>query len=265
MHNQETSMRMQQENESVVSRRRKHKAIRSASRFAFLPLLFCSLLVAGLSARGQDSPKYQDEIAKNKSGFLGDNYSKLQPDPKNDNLLVYWGNENALKSSNKFELVPVVVYLLPEAQQRGIDPEQLSKLAQYFTKSVKDELSKSGTYQIVTAPGPSVLVLRLAITNLEPNGGMQNAAVKGAATAASTAVAPGASMVVPRISVGKVSIEGELVDSVSGNVIVAFMSSRQGRRYFSGLKAYQKWGDVEAAFRAWAKNFRLRLDAAHES
>ncbi len=56
-----------------------------------------------------------------------------------------------------------------------------------------------------------------------------------------------------------------MVDSVSGDVMVAFMSSKSGRRYFSGLKAYEKWGDIDAAFSSWAKNFRERLDKAHES
>ena len=89
--------------------------------------------------------------------------------------------------------------------------------------------------------------------------------MKGAATAASVAVAPGASLFVPRLSVGKVAIEAEMVDSVSGDVMVALTTSKSGRRYFAGLKGYKEWGDVDAAFRAWAKNFRARLDKAHES
>jgi hypothetical protein len=72
-------------------------------------------------------------------------------------------------------------------------------------------------------------------------------------------------LLIPRLSVGKVAIEGEVVDSTSGDVMVAFMTSKSGRRYFSGLKAYGKWGDIDAAFRAWAKNLRERLDKAHES
>jgi hypothetical protein len=234
------------------------------SKCVCLSLLASSLLLIALTSQAQDSAKVQEKISKYSSGFLSD-YSKLQPDPKNDDLLVYWDNPEALKNSSKFILDPVVVYLLPEAQKRGIDPEDLAKLTQYFTKAITDELNGSGRYEVVTTPGPGVIVLKLAITNVEPNGGKTNAAVKGAAMAASTAVAPGASMVVPRVSVGRVAIEGEMVDSVSGAQMVEFMTSKSGRRYFSGLKAYQKWGDIEAAFRAWAKNFRERLDKAHEA
>jgi len=261
MHKQHPSRRMLQNIDRVAPQRQNCPVTlgTSLSQLICLSLLASSLLLIGLTTQAQDSSKEQG------SGFLGVYYSKLQPDPKNPDLLTYWKNKDVLKNSSKFILDPVIVYLLPEAQQRGIDPEQLAKLAQYFTQAIRDELTKSGRYELVTEAGLGVMVLRIAITNVEPAGGKENAALKGAETAASAAVAPGASMLAPRLSVGKVSIEGEMVDSVSGEVMVAFMSSKEGRRFFSGLKAYEKWGDIDAAFRSWAKNFRERLDKAHQS
>jgi len=266
MHYQHLSRRMLQNIEPVSPKQQNCLITRltSLSQFIYLSVLASSLLLIGPIAQGQDSPDQQDQLSNRQSGFLSD-YSKLQPDPKNANLLVYWKDPGVLKNSHQFILSPVTVYLLPQAEQRGIDPEQLAKLARNFTEAIRDELAKSGRYEIVTKPGPGVMVLRIAITNLEPTGGKKNAAVKGAATAASVAVAPGASILVPRFSVGKVAIEGEVVDSASGEVEAAFMTSKSGRRFFSGLKAYQSWGDINAAFRSWAKNFREELDEAHES
>jgi hypothetical protein len=250
-------------NQHLSSRIRKSNNIWRMSRIVTLSLVATSLLI-GLTTQAQDMSKQDDQLLSQQSGFLGDLYPKLQPDPQNSDLLTYWKNSDVLKDSNKFILDPVIVYLIPQAQQRGIDPEQLAKLTQYFTKAISSEL-KSGHYKLVTEPGPGVMVLRVAITNVDPNGGGENAAVKGAEVAATHAVAPGVALLVPRLSVGKVSIEGELVDSVSGDVMVAFMTSKSGRRMFSGLKAYEKWGDIDAAFRAWAKSFRERLDKAHQS
>jgi hypothetical protein len=236
----------------------------SLPQFICLSVVASLLLLIGPTTHGQDASNQEDQLSSRQSGFLSD-YSKLQPDPKNGNLLVYWKDPDILKKSHQFILNPVIVYLLPRAEERGIDPEQLDKLARTFTDALRDELTKSGHYEIVTKPGPGVMVLRLAITNVEPTGAKKNAAVKGAATAASVAVAPGASLLVPRLSVGKVAIEGEMVDSVSGEVEAAFMTSKSGRRFFSGLKAYQSWGDINAAFRSWAKSFRQELDEAHQS
>jgi hypothetical protein len=237
----------------------------SFSQFICLNVLASSLLLMGLTTtRAQDLSKKQGQILSRQSGFLTD-YARLQPDPKNPDLLIYWKNKDLLKTANKFIVDQVIVYLLPQADQRGIDPADLDKLAQTFTQAIKDELTGSGHYEVVTEPGPGVLELQVALTNVEPTAGKKNAAIKGAATAASIAVAPGASLAVPRLSVGKVAIEGQALDSASGQIEVEFMTSKAGRRYFSGLKQYQTWGDINAAFKSWAKNFRQRLDKAHES
>jgi hypothetical protein len=56
-----------------------------------------------------------------------------------------------------------------------------------------------------------------------------------------------------------------MLDSVSGERMVAFVTGKSGRRWFSGFNAYKKWADIEAAFRFWAKDFRQRLDQANKS
>ena len=266
MHNQQTTSTMVTGNGRVSPRSQSCRAIRAKllSRLAYLSLLTICVLVIGLAVRAQDSAKQQAPDSREVSGFLGD-YSALVPDAKNGDLLLYEKDAHVLSKYNKFIIDPVTIYLLPVARDRGIDADDLERLATYFRKAVIDELEKSGRYQIVTDPGPDVLELNVAITNVEPTGGKKNAAMKGATTAASVATVPGIGMAVPRLSVGKVSIEGEMLDSVSGDRMVAFVTSKGGRRWFSGLKAFKKWGDIEAAFRSWAKNFRERLDEVHGS
>jgi hypothetical protein len=237
----------------------------SAHRIQALTLLAGLLLLVGSPAESQEPSKKQDKLLTHESGFLGDDtYAKLQPDPGNSDWLTYFKNPGVLKRSDTFVLDPVKVFFVPEVQQRDINPADQAKLADYFTKAIRDEL-QAGRYNLVTEPGPGVKVLRFAITNVEPNGGKTNAAVAGTTAVATHAIAPGVGELVPRLKVGRVSIEAEMVDSASGEVEMAFMTSKSGRRFFSGLKAFQKWGDIDAAFRSWAKNFRHRLDQAHAS
>jgi hypothetical protein len=188
---------------------------RPLSQLALLGLLTIWVILFGFTARAQDSAKPQAADSEKASGFLGD-YSGLAPDPKNGDLLVYEKDPNVLKKYNKFIFDPITIYLLPEARDRGIDADDLERLAKYFHDAVTDELTKSGRYQIVTTPGPDVLELNVAITNVEPNGGKKNAAVKGGAVAVSAATVPGIGLAVPRLSVGRVNIEGEMLDSTSG-------------------------------------------------
>ena len=245
-------------NDSVADQSQSHLLTPATGhwRFALLSLFATCLFLAALALRAQESRPV--------SGFLGD-YSGLAPDPKNGDLLVYEKDPNVLKKCNKFIFDPITIYLLPEARDRGIDPDDLERLAQYFHDAVTDELKKSGRCEIVTTPGPDVLELNVAITNVEPNAGKKNAALKGGAAAVSAATVPGIGLAVPRLSVGKVSIEGEMLDSASGGRQAAFVTGKGGRRWFSGLSGFKKWSDIEAAFRAWAKNFRERLDEAHGS
>ena len=232
-------------------------------RFAGVGLVAGSLL-AGVTAGAQETTKQQDKLYNAESGFLGDSYSKLQPDPGNGDWLTYFKAADVLKNSDTFLLEPVKVYLVPEAEQREIDPAQLDKLSEYFTKAISDDLT-AGHYKLVTEPGPGVMKLRFAITNVQSNGNKKNMVATGAADVALYGTTPpGTTLLMPRLTVGRVSIEGEMVDSQSDEVQMAFMTSKSGRRFFSGLKAYQKWGDIDAAFKGWAKNFRKRLDKAHQ-
>src|SRR5271156_2576006 len=77
---------------------------------AFLSLLTICVLVVGLSVRAQDpsnqqqsqdSMKQQASDSREVSGFLGD-YSKLIPDAKNGDLLLYEKDVNALRKYDKF-------------------------------------------------------------------------------------------------------------------------------------------------------------------
>jgi hypothetical protein len=237
----------------------------SPRRLQALTLLAAGLLLAGIPLHSQEPSKKQEKLLTQESGFLGDNiYSKLQPDPGSSDWLTYFKNPDVLKKSDTFVVDPVKVFFVPEVQQRDINPADQAKLEDYFTKAIRDAL-QAGHYNLVTEPAPGVKLLRFAITNVEPNGGKTNAAVTGTTAVATHAIAPGVGELVPRLKVGKVSIEGEMVDSASGELEMAFMTSKTGRRFFSGLKAFQKWGDIDAAFRSWAKNFRHRLDQAHAS
>src|SRR5271168_3693839 len=68
--------------------------------FACLSMVAVFLLLFGLNSQAQDSAQEQAKIASQESGFLGDNYSKLQPDAKNSDLLIYWRTPDVLQDSS---------------------------------------------------------------------------------------------------------------------------------------------------------------------
>lgn len=239
-----------------------NKTINAAwTRRHFFAGLTAAGVAGGLTWNGEIAWLQQAVDERPVSGFLGD-YSKLVPVPNNGDLLFYEKEPGILKNYHKFIFDPVNIYLLPESRAHAIDADDLYRLAEFFRQTVVDELKQS-KYEFVDDPGPGVLELNVAITDVSPTAGTRNAVVKGAATTASLMTVPGLSLAVPRFSVGRVSIEGEMLDSVSGERVMAFMTSKGGRRWFSGLNRFRTWGDIERAFRTWARNFRERMDAAH--
>jgi hypothetical protein len=229
---------------------------------AGLGLLAGSLLM-GMTVQAATVTKHQAKLYQHESGFLGPTYAKLHPDPGNGDWLIYFRTHEVMRQSRTFWVNPVRVYLLREARRREIPPAELHKLSEDFTKAIKDELAEGG-YRLASGPGPGVMELRFAITNVQPNGNKRNMVATGAEEAVMYGATPlGTGMLIPRLSVGRVSIEGEMVDSTSGDVEMAFMTQKSGRRFFRGLRAFEKWGDIDAAFKGWAKNFRKRLDKAH--
>jgi hypothetical protein len=125
---------------------------------AFLSLLAVCVFVIGFTVRAQEAAQKRAPDSREVTGFLGD-YSSLAPDPKNGDLLLYEKDRSVLKQYNKFIFDPITIFLLPAAEDRGIDPDDLERLAQRFHDAVTDELTKSGRYEIVTSPGQAFFVV----------------------------------------------------------------------------------------------------------
>jgi hypothetical protein len=97
MHSQESSRRIQQNIDCITRQPQKSRIERGTSlrKFIYPSLLAGSMLLVGFTALatlGQDLSKQQSQILSQQSGFLS-NYSELQPDPKNPDLLIYWKNK----------------------------------------------------------------------------------------------------------------------------------------------------------------------------
>lgn len=97
------------------------------------------------------------------SGFLMD-YSRLAPSERGTGVLVWVDPDVDWSVYSKIMFDPVVIALTPEAEQRDLDPEDLRhharKLQRKFENGVADR------YAIVEVPGPGVLRIRLALTDV---------------------------------------------------------------------------------------------------
>lgn len=201
------------------------------------------LVLAGCAASGMKDVR--------QSGFLGD-YSQLKPGADDQAALVYFKPGVDFKGYDKLMFERVVVLLSSEAESQQVDPAILKEMTDYYQNSLFEAVKND--YQIVDTPGPGVMRVRVAITELHPSSPVSNTlstivpvgiVVAGATKAVSD----------ENLGTGEAGTEFELLDAVSGERLAAAVDRRQGGKgVFRG-----KWDDTKDAFDYWAKRFSMRL------
>jgi len=184
--------------------------------------------------------------------FLGSGI-ELHSVPGNSSLREWSSHPGALRDYHAFLFDPVVVSLETGAANNQGSTEELRELSAHVRTAFTEELARGG-YSIVDTPGPGVLRVRAALTQLMPIDPAKNVAAKVVGTVI------GVGLFLPTVDIGGAAIEVDMRDCTTGARVAAFADHKAGRSYFSGLSSYRRWGDVESAFGAWAREFRGRLD-----
>ena len=107
-------------------------------------------------------PAMAADTAQN-SGFLSD-YSKLQPAADNPKTRLWIDGAFDFKGYTKVLLDPVEVWVSPTSQYKGASPDMLKRMSDNFNASFRKVLENG--YQLVKAPGPDVLHIKLAVTGV---------------------------------------------------------------------------------------------------
>ena len=198
------------------------------------PLLL--LLAVGCSSAGYEGG----------SGFLED-YSQLTRDP-DSGAFVWRRGEMALKGYDRIQIEPIEVLVDPTSSD-DVTAEELDLLSgQFLAEFLR---ACDGAYPFVPDPGPGVVRMRVAITNVLPVQRDLVDAEKEARLLASGRL-------------GGASIEAEFRDSVTGDLLGAFVDTRSSKGYTGIIDGeLSRYGKALGAFRGWAEQLRTALDDAH--
>ena len=219
--------------------------MKSSSKIVYIVIMYFALTVATGCATKQ----------LKQSGFL-ENYPEFKSGPTGGADFVYMKEGVDFKRYNKIMMNYVVLYFEDDAEYKGIHPEELAEMSNAFHKAIVDNLE--GAYPLVDKPGPDVMRLRFAITDV--------VASKPGRGAMSTVMPIGLALSTVKkgvtgthTGVGQASIEVEILDSVTNERIAAAIDMRPGGK----MEGFSKWGAVEGAFEFWAKRLRTWLDETH--
>ena len=189
------------------------------------------------------------------SGFLSD-YSKLRPVEGKEGVQRYLDRSTNLKPYTKVFVDPVQVFVSndPEAY-KGLQPDVLKRMADSFNTAFVNAVSTG--YQVVNAPGPDVLRVRLAITGVQPVSpplGVTDFIPIKAVYNVGREVAGKA----PRVA--ELTAEMEVLDPQNRQVAAAVVTRQSDRTLPQGEQI--TWSELSPVVYAWARQFRLGLDEA---
>jgi hypothetical protein len=207
-----------------------------------------------LFTRAQDPAPQAAQAKPAVSGFL-EPYPEFKKGEKDFDLV--WFREGAdFSTYDKIMVDPVVFFFKDDAKYKGIHADELKKLSDAFNKAFTEALGDSS--KLVDKPGPGVLRIRAALTEINPN---------KPAVGAAMAIVPGGSVayaVLPEKynNIGSATIEVEFLDSQTNERLAAGIDHKAGKKR-DLLSGMETWGHVEKIFKLWSKEFRTWFDAQH--
>ena len=174
-------------------------------------------------------------------GFLSD-YTKLEEVGEN-HLIYHSGN---MGNYSKFIIDPVAMLYRHPEDKRVFDDDELEDLQAHFATKVRNALTEDDGYQVVEVPGPGTATLHLGISHVDDTIGVLNLSIYTKITGA---------------GLGGAAMEGEIVDSVTGEQIAATIRWGSGSRVLRA--GFTHTGDAKIVIDGWAKNLRQNIDQAH--
>lgn len=209
-------------------------------------------------------------------GFLTE-YAKLQPMPGGGGMLCWRDPKTNWKQYNKVMFERIQVYLKPGAtQMQAVDPSDLKMLIDYFHADLVKAVGSD--VQVVTAPGPGVLRVRIALTDLVPTNQIASLAGTAAPYGFVAEIGSGAATGRPVGStpyLGQTGMQAQFRDGVTGNVNAECADTEIGLKYAADMNAgaagaaeawvngymdsFTQWTYAKNAFDKWSADFAKRF------
>ncbi len=150
------------------------------------------------------------------------------------------------------------IFVSPDSQYKGMKPDDMKQLADAFRNSMVQELVE--TYTIVDQPGPNVLYLRFAFSNLQVKKQRRRLMSYTPIGLVANAVKSGVTDITSKIDLKGITVEMELLDSTTEEQFAALLETRADTE-----EEPTSWEDVEALIVGYAQRGRCRLDNARSS
>lgn len=144
---------------------------------------------------------------------------------------------------------PKVLFTLQtEGKENVFTEEEVQDLVDYYHDRLKMAISQKDGYALTDKPAKGVARIRVGLTALDKTVGALNLLIYTKITGA---------------GLGGAAMEGEMVDSVTGEQLSAVIQWGSGSRILRA--GFTKLGDAKLQINKWSKMLRKSIDEAHEN
>jgi hypothetical protein len=215
--------------------------------------LFIALMF--LASCASTGGKKTVEAEQANKGFLNGYYEKMEPGPKGGAKMRWLKPGVDFSRYNKVMLDSIIFFFADDSENKGIDAYEMKELADKCNRKVFDVLND--TYPVVAEPGPDVIRIRAAITDIKQS--------RPTLSAVSTVIPIGLAISVVKkgavgswTGAGATSAEFMAIDPMTNEVIAVAQDERK-----AGFEErFTKWGSAEEAFEFWAERIKFLMDRA---
>lgn len=197
------------------------------------------------------------ELLADDSGFLTD-YSTLKPIAGSDARLYTAPNAHTNFKNYKAVMIDQPEFVIAsDSKYRGVKPDEAKAVADALRAQMNDTVTKNGRLFVVDKPGPGVLYVRIAASNIhlaKKKRGLLGYTPAGFVIG--SAVSAGEEME-QKIILQDMNLEIEIQDSQSQEVLVAMVDKVDPSKK---AKASQSWSKEHTVMDYWANRFVCRLE-----
>ena len=169
---------------------------------------------------------------------------------------------NALKRLATYKAVMVdqpEILFSPDSPIKGMKPDDLKALSEALRDTLSGSLAEGG-YSVAQKPGPGVVYLRVALTDV-----MVEKKKRGllAYTPAGAVIKAGSDLVKEtfnKVDFVETTFQAEIVDSMSNDVLAALVAPRGTRKAEGQKETRIDMDEMQQNMRAWSHRLRCQLD-----
>ena len=196
-------------------------------------------------------------IAADNSGFLTD-YSKLKP-IDGSNAMLY-SAPNAYTDFKNYKAVMIdqpEFVIADDSKYKGVKPDDAKAVADALRSQLSDTVTQNGRLFVVDKPGPGVLYVRMAATNIhlkKKSRGLLGYTPAGFVVGGAVSAGQGMEQ---KIVLQDMNLEIEVQDSQTQKVLAAMVDKiHPGKK----AKAGESWSKEHTVMDYWATRFHCRLE-----